>query len=126
MGRRDCAYGPRAAIDERTLRVLDFFPVLEALAGRTVTPMGRDLALALRPLTDPAAVRAALDETAEAVAVAADGEIPVRGARDLGPLADRAAVGGVPARVGERREDTAVDHIASGHVLGRTRTPNAA
>lgn len=114
MGMRDSEHGPRAAIDERTLRVLDFFPVLEALAERTVTPMGRDRALALRPLTDPTAVRAALEETVEAVAVAADGEIPVRGARDLEPLADRAAAGGVldPAELLDAAQTLAVARIA--------------
>lgn len=86
------AVGPA---DERTLRVLDFHIVLEALAECTVTPMGRDRALALRPLAGVEAVRVALEEAAEAVVLAADGEIPVRGARDLEPLVERAAAGGV-------------------------------
>jgi DNA mismatch repair protein MutS2 len=80
--------------DERTLRVLDFPRILEALADGTVTPMGRALAVALRPSADTEAVRRALDETAEAVALTADAEIPVRGARDVEPLIARAASGG--------------------------------
>jgi DNA mismatch repair protein MutS2 len=87
--------GEHTVAGERTLRVLDVPQILEALASATATPMGRERALALRPSRDVDAVRAALDETAEAVALSAEGEIPVRGARDLEPLVARAAAGGV-------------------------------
>jgi len=81
--------------DGRTLRVLEFPKILAALAEGTVTPMGRELALRLLPECDCEAVRAALEVTAEAVAVAAESEIQVRGARDIRPLATRAASGGM-------------------------------
>ncbi len=85
--------GPPA--DARTLRVLEFPKILAALAEGTVTPMGREVALRLAPLCEGEAVRAALAETAEAVAVAAESEIQVRGARDIRPQAALAASGGV-------------------------------
>ncbi len=81
--------------DERTLRVLEFPKILAALAAGTATPMGRALALDLVPSGDLEAVRAALAETAEAVAIAAESEIQVRGARDVRPAAARAASGGM-------------------------------
>jgi DNA mismatch repair protein MutS2 len=79
--------------DDRTLRLLDFDRVLGALADGTVTPMGKALALNLRPTADTDVVRAALAETTEANAIASEAEIPVRGARDLDPLVTRAAAG---------------------------------
>ncbi|MBI3998100.1 MAG: endonuclease MutS2 [Armatimonadetes bacterium] len=84
----------RSPADERTLRVLEFPKIIAALAERTVTPMGKTRAFALLPADDPDLVREALEVTTEAVALSAEGEIPVRGARDLEPLAARAAAGG--------------------------------
>ncbi|MDR7556653.1 MAG: endonuclease MutS2 [Armatimonadota bacterium] len=81
--------------DARTLRVLEFPWVQETLAGLTVTSMGRERALALAPVDDLEEVRALLAQTAEAVALATEAEIPVRGARDVRAAAQRAAVGAV-------------------------------
>lgn len=81
--------------DARTLRVLEFPKILAALAEGTVTPMGRELALHLAPMSEGEAVRAALEVTAEAVAVAAESDIQVRGARDVRPQAAMAASGGM-------------------------------
>lgn len=81
--------------DERTLRVLEFPKILAALAEGTVTPMGRELALRLAPLCEGEAVRAALAETAEAVATSAESEIQLRGARDVRSQASLAASGGL-------------------------------
>lgn len=84
-----------APADERTLRVLDYPKVVAALAEGTVTLMGRARAQGLLPVCDADAVRASLEVTTEAIALAAEGEIPVRGARDLGPAVTRAASGGM-------------------------------
>ncbi|MGH2375236.1 MAG: endonuclease MutS2 [bacterium] len=82
--------------DDRTLRVLEYPRIIAALADGTVTTMGREHALRLLPARDAETARAALQETTEAVALAADpGGIPVRGARDLEPAVGRAAAGGV-------------------------------
>ncbi|MDR7483911.1 MAG: endonuclease MutS2 [Armatimonadota bacterium] len=89
------AAGQDGLVDQRTLRVLEFPKILEALVEATVTPMGRALALALRPTADADAVRAAQQETAEAVRLTAEGEIPLRGARDLDDVVTRADAGAV-------------------------------
>jgi DNA mismatch repair protein MutS2 len=81
--------------DARTLRVLEFPWVQETLAGLTVTAMGRERALALVPADALEPVRALLAQTAEAMALAAEAEIPVRGARDVRAAAQRAATGAV-------------------------------
>src|SRR5437867_11586733 len=50
------------------------------LVERTVTPMGRPLALALEPMPDPEAAERALDETDEAVVLLETrGGLPLRG-----------------------------------------------
>jgi DNA mismatch repair protein MutS2 len=107
--------------DARTLRVLEFPRILEALADGTVTPMGRAQALGLRPSADPSEVRARLDETAEAVALGAEAEIPVRGARDLEPLVARAAAGGVldPLELLDVAQTLGVARQVSGHLRAR-------
>jgi len=80
--------------DERTLRVLEYPKITAALGRWTVTPMGRERALSLLPSGDPDAVRNSLAITGEGVAVTAEAELPVRGARDLEPYVARAATGG--------------------------------
>lgn len=118
-----------AVADERTLRVLDFGVVLDALATGTVTPMGRAAALALRPTADPDAVREALAETAEAVGLAAEAEVPVRGARDLDGLAGRAAAGGLldPVELLDVRQTLEVTRLVAGFFRARAaRAPRLA
>lgn len=80
-------------MDERTMRILEYPKIRERLTGRTVTAAGRDLAAALEPLVEPEDVRAALEETAEADALMADGELPLRGTRDIRDGLKRAAIG---------------------------------
>jgi len=114
---------------ERTRRVLDFPKILEALASGTVTPMGRALALDLLPTCDVEAVRAALEITSEAIAMAAEGEIPVRGARDLEPAASRAAAGAVlePAELLDVAQTLEVARRAYGYLRARrARAPHLA
>ncbi len=82
-------------MDERTLRVLEFPAVVSRLAALTVTARGRELAEGLRPSADPGQVRAALAETAEAAALLADGEVPLRGTADVREMLRRAQRGAV-------------------------------
>jgi DNA mismatch repair protein MutS2 len=114
---------PRAdgPADARTLRVLDFPRVVGALAEGTVTPMGREQALALHPSADVDTVRRALDETAEAVALAEEGGIPVRGARDLDAVAARAASGGLiePIELLDVAQTLEVARHLHGHLRAR-------
>ncbi|MDR7588032.1 MAG: endonuclease MutS2 [Armatimonadota bacterium] len=80
-------------MDDRTLRVLEFPAIVARLAALTVTARGRELAEALRPSPDPGRVRAALAETAEAAALVAEGEIPLRGTADVREMLHRARLG---------------------------------
>ncbi len=82
-----------APADDRTLRVLEYPKIVAALAEGTVTVMGRERALSLLPTRDADAARAALEMTTEAVALAAEREIPLRGARDLAPAVGSAVRG---------------------------------
>lgn len=52
---------------QRELRVLEFYKIREMLASHSITPMGKELCLALKPYTDIGEVQRALDETEEAV-----------------------------------------------------------
>lgn len=70
-------------MDDRTLRVLEFPKIRDRLGALTVTAPGRERAAALQPATDPDAVRQALEETSEAAALLADGEVPLRGTSDI-------------------------------------------
>ena len=56
-------------MDERTLRALEFPRVLERLSAFCLSEAGKEAALALRPLADADAVRAAHDKAAEGDAV---------------------------------------------------------
>lgn len=82
-------------MDERTLRVLEFFKIRDRLAALTVTAAGRGLASALRPASDIETARRSLQETAEAVALLADGDVPLRGTTDIRELIRRARVGSI-------------------------------
>jgi DNA mismatch repair protein MutS2 len=55
------------------LRALEFDRIREALASRTLTPLGRERALAIAPASDRDAVQAALDLTVEAARFTRDG-----------------------------------------------------
>ncbi|WP_188816536.1 endonuclease MutS2 [Calditerricola satsumensis] len=82
-------------MDERALEVLEFPKILAALAEKTVSPLGREKAEALRPSTDPAVVRTWQDETAEAARLLRHHDaVPLAGVRDIRPLVSRAQKGG--------------------------------
>jgi DNA mismatch repair protein MutS2 len=91
--------------------------------------MGKARAVGLRPSSDADAVRAALAETTEAAALAAEAEIPVRGARDLDPMATRAAAGASldPAELLDIAQTLEVARRLHGYLRARsTRAPRLA
>jgi DNA mismatch repair protein MutS2 len=94
-------------MDERYLRILEYDKIIEQLAAHTSFSAGRELALALRPTDDEEEVRRRLQETNEAKALLAiHSEAGVGGARDVRPLARRAAIAGIlrPAELLEIRQ----------------------
>ncbi len=112
---------PGTPAAERTLRVLEYPKIAALLAEGTVTAMGRERALALLPSTDEDDVRVALAVTSEAVALSAEAEIPVRGARHLESLVARAAAGGVlePPDLMQVAQTLAVTREVRGFLLSR-------
>ena len=85
------ATGPE--LRERTLELLEFPRIREALASHTHTPMSRERVLALTPVYDSAAVAELQQETAEAVLLL-DESSSLALPHDPRPLVQRAALGG--------------------------------
>lgn len=83
-------------MDERSLRVLEFPKVRDRLAALTVTAAGREIASTLLPSADVEAVRRALQDTAEAVALLNNGEVPLRGTVDVREMVRAAEIGSTP------------------------------
>jgi DNA mismatch repair protein MutS2 len=82
-------------VQARALRALEFDIVLERLARQALTPLGRDRALALEPLTDARAIADALALTSEAVAYrAAGGALGLSAPDDLDQILELLNVGG--------------------------------
>lgn len=84
-------------MDERTLRVLEFPKIRDRLISLTVSAAGREIAAALLPSADRDTVRRGLEETAEAVALLADGEVPLRGTVDIREMVRAAEIGSTPS-----------------------------
>lgn len=84
------ATGPE--LRERTLELLEFPRIREALASHTHTPMSRERALTLSPVYDSAAVAELQQETAEA-ALLLDESPALALSHDPRPLVQRAALG---------------------------------
>ena len=57
----------RIMMDERTLQAIEFPRALDLLARRCLSAPGREAAAALRPRTEPAAVRVLQEEAGEAL-----------------------------------------------------------
>ncbi len=81
----------------RSIELLEFPRVLEALAAHTRTPMSRERALALTPAHDAAGVTQLQQETAEAALLIDAGAADLTLSRDPRPLLQRAAMRGALA-----------------------------
>jgi DNA mismatch repair protein MutS2 len=69
--------------DERTLRVLEYVHIRDRLRNLTVSPLGEEIAAGLTPSAEFAGVQEALQETDEARVLMREGELPLRGLRDV-------------------------------------------
>ena len=114
---------------------LEWPQVLALLAREARTPMGRELALATLPFTDPGAIRHALGETRQArAAMGQTGVPPWEGIPDVRPTLETARVAGsVAEAVGPGRADPAARgggaparlrprHPAGGRPISRRRS----
>jgi DNA mismatch repair protein MutS2 len=83
-------------MNEKYLTTLEYDKIIRQLAEHTSFSAGRDLALNLRPSADPEDVQRRIRETTEAKALLSTRtDVSVRGARDVRPTAQRAALGAV-------------------------------
>src|SRR6185312_8510846 len=83
-------------IADKTLQTLEYPKVLDKLAGHTSFSLSRELALAVRPMTDADEVREAQSHIREAGKVLdARADVSLGGARDIRPGVSRAQLGGV-------------------------------
>lgn len=83
-------------MDEKTLITLEYFKILERLAGYTSFAVSADKGRALRPTADIFEARRRLAETTEAVQIlVTQTDLSIGGARDIRAAVDLAAHGGV-------------------------------
>ncbi|MCA1990304.1 MAG: hypothetical protein LDL07_14365, partial [Desulfarculus sp.] len=81
--------------DEQTLLVLEFARLLELVAGQALSPLGRELVLALRPCSDLPLVLMRQRRLSQVRALIAEqGRPGLDGLVDLRPLLGRLAVDG--------------------------------
>lgn len=81
---------------QKSLRTLEYFTVLELLAAQTVSAHGRELALALRPISDREEAALSLRQTTDAKEMMVkNGSPTLGGIRDITAALRRCEVGGV-------------------------------
>ena len=83
-------------LGEKSLRTLEYFTVLDQLAAQTVSARGREMALALRPVTDREDAALYLRQTTDAKdMMVKNGSPTLGGIRDVTAALRRCEVGGV-------------------------------
>jgi DNA mismatch repair protein MutS2 len=83
-------------IPEKTLQTLEFAKVLERLAGHTSFSVSKEMALHMRPTSDPGEVEALQEQVREIVRLQdSRADLSLGGARDIRPAVARAALGGI-------------------------------
>lgn len=83
-------------MNEKTFRVLEFEKILTRLSNYASSPLGKELALNLRPALTSAEIKAGQAETTEACFLIQSGErIPLGGIFDLRAVFKKAGLGGV-------------------------------
>lgn len=83
-------------MEERTLRVLEYGKILDLLADKTSSSLGRELAEELRPTDDPVVIEEMLKEVSECRSMREFGDqIPLGGIHDIRDAVRRADAGGV-------------------------------
>lgn len=81
---------------EAVLHTLEFHKIIELLAQRTTSSLGRELAEALKPVSEVELVQERIDETQEARDImAAVPNVPLGGIRDIRKVVKRAELGAV-------------------------------
>lgn len=82
-------------MDDRSLRALEFYSVLNLLSSFSISPLGEKKAKALRPLPDQEIIETHLNEVTEFQKVLKEGkDPPLRGLRDIESILKRLEVEG--------------------------------
>lgn len=83
-------------MDTRVLETLEYTKIRAMLAGYTQSGLGRELAEAIEPMNERAAIEAALSETTEAQTILAGGaQVPLHGLADVREPLGRAEKGSI-------------------------------
>ena len=79
-----CDYIGGIVLPMNSEKLLDFDVIRERLAAECSSKVAKEMAMELEPLTDPIAIKTALDETVEAVnSLNTEIEQPIGGTRDF-------------------------------------------
>ncbi|MDR7433812.1 MAG: endonuclease MutS2 [Armatimonadota bacterium] len=108
-------------MDARTLRVLEFPKIRERLVALALFPPGKELAEALWPSQSLEEASVWQQETTEARALLEEGEVPLRGAKDIRDQVQRAAKGGRldPPELLDVRDTLRVARLMKGYLQSR-------
>ncbi len=83
-------------MNEKAIHTLEFDKILEQLSALAISPMGKEMALSLRPTDNISEIDRWQQETSEAAAmVVRKGNIPLGGIKEIRPQIGRAMAGGV-------------------------------
>jgi len=82
-------------LKERTLKTLEYHKIIEQLAGKAISSMGKDIAGSLKPSTDLDEIRLMQQETSEAAGfIVRKGSLPLGGITDIRHSLQRVETGG--------------------------------
>jgi len=83
-------------MNPKALTTLEYPKIIEMLASRAISPMGKAQAAALTPMTDIIDINRAQEETAAATGyILRKGSLPLGGIKDIRPFISRALAGGM-------------------------------
>lgn len=83
-------------MNERTLRILEFYKIIDQVAGLTSTGLGQELVREIEPFNDLSAIREAQQVTSEAVKILTETDrVPLGGIFDVRNAVKKAALSGV-------------------------------
>ena len=83
-------------MDDRTLKVLEYNKIIDMLAEHTVSNLGREIVLALRPGNNIYEIKEWLQETSEAVEILLKkGSVPLEGIYDVRTPLKKAEIGSI-------------------------------
>ena len=80
-------------MNERTLRILEFYKIIDQVAGLTSTGLGKELVREIEPFNDLGAIKEAQQVTSEAVKILTETDrVPLGGIFDVRDSVKKAAL----------------------------------